>query len=205
MGWNPVLPPCGGSSTPRQPSIAAATLRGGACPATSCERSGSGASDDRLHCEGEPACVQSARRAAGVHDRADDIQEELRIGVRWQLTALDGACGTESQPYLPQVATRAIFIFKHEKAGFVALICVGMVEVSTCVIRPGFEVPMGGAPLAITRGTEIGHFEFGGSTHMMLFQKDLVVLEDWAIHARRHRHQKNPTAMGSVIATVLPR
>lgn len=113
--------------------------------------------------------------------------------------------GTESQPYLPQVATRAIFVFKHEKAGFVALICVGMVEVSTCVIRSGFAVPAGGAPVAITRGTEIGHFEFGGSTHMMLFQKDKVVLEDWAIHARRHRHDKHPTAMGSVIATVIPR
>lgn len=109
--------------------------------------------------------------------------------------------GTQSQPYLPQVATRAIFIFKHPAAGFVALICVGMVEVSTCVIRPGFAIPEGGAPLPITRGTEIGHFEFGGSTHMMIFQKDKVVLEKWAINAKKHRHDKHPTPMGTIIAT----
>lgn len=109
--------------------------------------------------------------------------------------------GTQSQPYLPQVATRAIFIFKHPAVGFVALICVGMVEVSTCVIRPGFAIPEGGAPLPITRGTEIGHFEFGGSTHMMIFQKDKVVLEKWAINAKKHRHDKHPTPMGTIIAT----
>ena len=109
--------------------------------------------------------------------------------------------GTESQPYLGHVAARAIFIFEHETVGYVALICIGMVEVSTCVIEPStFIVPEGAPAVPITRDTEIGHFEFGGSTHMMIFQRDRVRLEKWAREAIRHRNDANPQHMGSVIA-----
>lgn len=108
--------------------------------------------------------------------------------------------GTESQPYLGHVAARAIFIFEHPACGYVALVCIGMVEVSTCVIEPKYEVPEGARPVKITRGTEIGHFEFGGSTHMMIFQRDKVRLEKWAVDAVKHQNDPNPTAMGSVIA-----
>ncbi|WJV52987.1 phophatidylserine decarboxylase associated domain-containing protein [Pectobacteriaceae bacterium CE90] len=110
--------------------------------------------------------------------------------------------GTESQPYLGHVATRAIFIFKHKSCGYIALICIGMVEVSSCIIDPStFIVEEGAAPVSITRGTEIGRFEFGGSTHMMIFQKDRVKLEAWARNAVKHREDPNPTKMGSIIAT----
>ena len=112
--------------------------------------------------------------------------------------------GTESEPYLGHVAARAIFIFDHKKCGYVALICIGMVEVSTCVITPSqYIVGEGANPVPITRGTGIGHFEFGGSTHIMIFQKDRVQLADWAIHAEQHQNDKNPTALGTVIATAL--
>ena len=108
--------------------------------------------------------------------------------------------GTESQPYLGHVAARAIFIFKHELCGYVALVCIGMVEVSTCVIAPGFAVVDGAPPVKVKRGTEIGHFEFGGSTHIMIFQKDRVTLEKWAVEAVTHQSDANPTPMGTVIA-----
>lgn len=111
--------------------------------------------------------------------------------------------GTESQPYLGHVAARAIFVFEHPTCGYVALICIGMVEVSTCVIEPPFIVDEGAAPVNITRGTEIGHFEFGGSTHMMIFQKGRVQLEDWAVNAVAHQNDPQPTPMGTVIATAL--
>ena len=65
-------------------------------------------------------------------------------------------------------------------------------------------MPEGGTPLDITRGQEIGHFEFGGSTHMMLFQKGKVRLKKWAIEARKYRNG-DPIHMGSVIATTLKR
>jgi phosphatidylserine decarboxylase len=111
--------------------------------------------------------------------------------------------GTESQPYLGHVAARAIFIFEHELCGFVALICIGMVEVSTCVIKPGFVVDEGSEPVSITRGTGIGHFEFGGSTHMMIFQRDRVKLEEWALNAELHQNDPKPTPLGSVIARAI--
>ena len=112
--------------------------------------------------------------------------------------------GTESQPYLGHVAARAIFIFEHPTCGYVALICIGMVEVSTCVIEPSTWIVGEGQPaMPITRGVEIGHFEFGGSTHMMIFQRDRVQLAEWAVNAAAHRHDENPTPLGSVIATAI--
>ncbi len=113
--------------------------------------------------------------------------------------------GTESQPYLGHVATRAVFIFEHMQCGFVALLCIGMVEVSTCVIEPEFMVCEGDTPVSIKRGEEIGHFEFGGSTHVMIFQRNRAKLEQWAINAVQHRNDPNPTKMGTVIATPINR
>ncbi len=112
--------------------------------------------------------------------------------------------GTESQPYLGHVAARAIFIFKHKHCGYVALICIGMVEVSSCIIEPSsYIVGEGDTPMPIKRDTEIGRFEFGGSTHIMVFQKDKVVLEQWARHAAEHQNDPKPTPMGTVIARSL--
>lgn len=109
--------------------------------------------------------------------------------------------GTESQPYLGHVAARAVFLFRHETCGYVALICIGMVEVSTCVINSPYLVSAGATPVKVTRGTEIGHFEFGGSTHMMIFQRDRVTLEKWARDAIKHQNDPTPTPMGTIIAT----
>lgn len=111
--------------------------------------------------------------------------------------------GTESQPYLGHVATRAIFIFLHPACGYVAMICIGMVEVSTCFIEPAYRMKPSDPPINIARSTEIGHFEFGGSTHVLLFQKDKVNLEQWALCASHHQRDPQPTAMGTVIATAL--
>ncbi|MEM9555836.1 MAG: phosphatidylserine decarboxylase family protein [Acidobacteriota bacterium] len=108
--------------------------------------------------------------------------------------------GTESQPYLGHVAARAVFLFEHAQCGLVAFVCIGMVEVSTCVIEPPFLVEKGAQPVEVTRGTDIGHFEFGGSTHMMIFQPGKVKLADWAVNAVAHREDPNPTHMGSTIA-----
>lgn len=110
--------------------------------------------------------------------------------------------GTQSQPYLPQVAARAIFIFENESFGQVAMVLVGMVEVSTCVIKEGYQVDAGAAPVEVTRGDEIGHFEFGGSTHVVIFQKGRAELVDWAVRAIEHRNDANPQPLGSIIANL---
>jgi phosphatidylserine decarboxylase len=108
--------------------------------------------------------------------------------------------GTKSQPYLSHVAARAIFIFKHETCGYVAVVCIGMMDVSTCVIKRNMRVDEGKKPIPVERGDEIGHFEFGGSTYLMIFQKDRVRLADWAVEAEQHQHDEKPTPMGSAIA-----
>lgn len=110
--------------------------------------------------------------------------------------------GTESQPYLAEVATRAIFIMEHEHFGYIALICIGMVEVSTCHINEPYIVGEGDPAVTIERGDAIGHFEFGGSTHMMIFQKDRAKLEEWAHDAQNFRNLTAPISLGSVIATL---
>jgi phosphatidylserine decarboxylase len=110
--------------------------------------------------------------------------------------------GTESQPYLSEVAARAIFIMEHERFGYIAMICIGMVEVSTCHINKECIVDKGAAPVKIKRGDDIGHFEFGGSTHAMIFQKDKAKLAIWAENASKFRNLAAPIQMGSVIATL---
>lgn len=68
------------------------------------------------------------------------------------------------------------------------------------MIKPSsFIVEECSDPVSITRDTGIGHFEFGGSTHMTIFQPDRVRLADWAVNAVIHRNDPNPTPMGSII------
>jgi len=116
--------------------------------------------------------------------------------------------GTLSQPYLGHVATRAIFIFNSPDCGLVAMICIGMVEVSTCYIEPSKRLPLNLSVLlpppsiTVKKGDPLGKFEFGGSTHMLLFQKDSVILEEFARNASMNRNFKAPPIkMGTVVAS----
>lgn len=110
--------------------------------------------------------------------------------------------GTESQPYLSEVATRAVFIMEHDRFGYIAMVCIGMVEVSTCLILKDYLVAQDAEPKKITRGEHIGQFEFGGSTHLLIFQKDRAKLEIWAQNASKFQNLAAPVQMGSVIATL---
>jgi phosphatidylserine decarboxylase len=71
-----------------------------------------------------------------------------------------------SQSYLAHVSARAIILIEADDPviGLVAFVPVGMVEVSSCKIasnvKPGHHVE---------KGEELGHFQFGGSTHCLVF------------------------------------
>ena len=75
-----------------------------------------------------------------------------------------------SQGYISAVATRAIVFIEAENPGIglMAVIAVGMVEVSSCdiTVQEGQQVD---------KGEQIGMFHFGGSTHCVLFRKDVNV------------------------------
>jgi len=71
----------------------------------------------------------------------------------------------KSQPYLAHVATRGVVIIDTESPlGHVAFVPIGMVEVSTVAlsIKVGDDVK---------KGDNIGEFHFGGSSHVLIFEK----------------------------------
>ncbi len=71
-----------------------------------------------------------------------------------------------SQPYLSIVATRSVLVIQPEGTNksdqLVAVIYVGMAEVSSC----NLTVKAGDT---LTKGQPVGFFQFGGSTHCVLF------------------------------------
>jgi phosphatidylserine decarboxylase len=83
-----------------------------------------------------------------------------------------------SQGYITQVATRALFFIEADDPG-IGLMCfmpVGMAEISSCVIdphiRPGSHV---------AKGQQLGYFQYGGSTHCLIFRPG--VIKDFTIGA----------------------
>jgi phosphatidylserine decarboxylase len=78
---------------------------------------------------------------------------------------------TNSQSYLAHVAARAIILIQADDPviGLVAFVPVGMVEVSSCMIdsnvTPGYHV---------AKGEELGYFQFGGSTHCLVFRPGAI-------------------------------
>jgi phosphatidylserine decarboxylase len=74
-----------------------------------------------------------------------------------------------SQAYLAHVATRAIILLRADNPaiGHLGFIAIGMSDVSSCttVVERGDHV---------AKGQEIGYFQFGGSTHCLVFEPGAV-------------------------------
>ena len=85
-----------------------------------------------------------------------------------------------SQPFLSIVSVRQVYIIRmddDEKKRHVAVIEIGMAEVSSCVstVIEGQKV---------NKGDQLGYFQFGGSSHAIIFDKDMDVkfnpsLKNW--------------------------
>jgi phosphatidylserine decarboxylase len=103
-----------------------------------------------------------------------------------------------SQSYLAHVAARAIILIEADDPviGLVAFVAVGMLEVSSCVINetiaPGYH---------LSKGEELGHFQYGGSTHCLVFRPG--VISDFALAAIPQPHDPHPplVKVGSRLAT----
>jgi phosphatidylserine decarboxylase len=110
--------------------------------------------------------IEKAFVKAGTYYSEADIEGE------------DSAGPNNSQGYLTQVATRALFFIAADDPG-IGLMCfmaVGMAEVSSCVIDP--TITPGSH---VTKGQELGYFQFGGSTHCLIFRPG--VIKDFTIGA----------------------
>lgn len=73
---------------------------------------------------------------------------------------------------------RAYFIFKTLEYGYVAMIPVGLNTISaifpSMVNKQSTMVPPGGTPVPIKKGEEVGHFAYGGSLNILLFQSGVL-------------------------------
>jgi phosphatidylserine decarboxylase len=78
---------------------------------------------------------------------------------------------TNSQSYLAHVAARAIILIEADDPviGLMAVVLIGMSEVSSCMIHskltPGYHVG---------KGEELGYFQYGGSTHCLVFRPGAI-------------------------------
>jgi phosphatidylserine decarboxylase len=73
---------------------------------------------------------------------------------------------------------RAYFIFETKEYGYVAMIPVGLNTISSLfpsmVNKVSTMVPPGGTPVSIKKGEEVGHFAYGGSLNILLFQPGVL-------------------------------
>jgi phosphatidylserine decarboxylase len=102
------------------------------------------------------------------------VRAFVQDGTYFSEADSEGAGATEpmnSQGYLAHVATRAVVVMEADEPaiGLIAVVFIGMVEVSSCLIAPTVKP---GAHLE--KGEELGHFQFGGSTHCVLFRPGTV-------------------------------
>lgn len=76
-----------------------------------------------------------------------------------------------SQGYITHVAARAIILIEADNPaiGLMAVVPVGMVEVSSCVI--GDDIVPG---KHVAKGDELGFFQFGGSTECLVFRPGVI-------------------------------
>lgn len=98
----------------------------------------------------------------------------VKEGLYFSQTTSEGEDPTDqdhSQGYITQVQTRAIIFIDCDDPtiGLVCVMPVGMVEISSCIIldniKPGAR---------IEKGQELGYFQFGGSTHCVIFRPGAI-------------------------------
>lgn len=87
---------------------------------------------------------------------------------------LDPSAPDLSQPYISQVATRAVFFIKadNKKIGLMAVITIGMADVSGC------EITVNDGQ-AIEKGAQLGMFHHGGSSHCLVFRPETAKELKW--------------------------
>ena len=105
---------------------------------------------------------------------------------------------TNSQAYLAHVAARAIILIQADDPviGLMAFVPVGMSDVSSCLIDPAI------APgRHVAKGDELGYFQFGGSTHCLVFRPGAIA--DFSFQALPQPHVTKPPLVhvGSKIAS----
>ncbi|PHH85055.1 hypothetical protein CDD83_983 [Cordyceps sp. RAO-2017] len=107
----------------------------------------------------------------------------------------DPAAPDRAQGYITHVATRALFYIQApEPVGLMAVVFVGMADVSTCQILPDFAPSK--LPADVRKGDELGMFHHGGSTHCLLFRPGVKLA--FVAEASPGAHDKNIPVRGEL-------
>ncbi|KAK5996122.1 L-tryptophan decarboxylase [Cladobotryum mycophilum] len=100
----------------------------------------------------------------------------------------DPAAPDHAQGYISHVATRAVFFIQaDEPVGLIALLYIGMADVSSCEILTKFQ--QGTWPAQVKKGEELGMFHHGGSTYCLLTRPSVKLA--WVPEATPANAKKN--------------
>ena len=118
------------------------------------------------------------------------VRAFVQEGTFYSEADSEGADAVEpmnSQSYLAHVAARAIILIQADDPviGLVAFVPVGMSDVSSCMIDPNVNPGH-----HVAKGDELGYFQFGGSTHCLVFRPDVIA--DFTLHALPQPHAADP-------------
>jgi len=102
------------------------------------------------------------------------VRAFVREGTYYSEADSEGPDAAEpqySQSYPAHVATRAVILIEADNPviGLTAFVPVGMSEVSSCMIDPKIQ-----SGYHVAKGEEIGYFQFGGSTHCLVFRPGAI-------------------------------
>ena len=83
----------------------------------------------------------------------------------------DPAGPNNSQGYITHTAARALMFIQADDPviGLMGVMFVGMAEISSCVFAPLLQ-----PGVRVAKGQELGYFQYGGSTHCLIFRKGVV-------------------------------
>ncbi len=81
----------------------------------------------------------------------------------------DPAGPDNSQGYITAVAARAVVVIEANNPliGLMACVFVGMSEISSCKITVNVDQQ-------VNKGDELGYFQYGGSTHLIIFRQGVI-------------------------------
>ena len=118
------------------------------------------------------------------------VRAFVQEGTYYSEADSEGADAAEprySQSYLAHVAARAVILIQADNPviGLTAFVPVGMSEVSSCMIDP--EIQPG---YHVAKGEELGYFQFGGSTHCLVFRPGAIA--DFSLTAIPQPHDPHP-------------
>jgi phosphatidylserine decarboxylase len=110
---------------------------------------------------------------------------ELVPGAYYAEAASEGfdpAGPNDSQGYIAHVAARALIFIEADNPaiGLICVVPVGMAEVSSCVLQGANGEPLKRGQ-RVKKGEQIGYFQFGGSTHCVVFGPG--VISEFALQA----------------------